>query len=258
MNPQTVNKIMQQPQAFTTVEQQRRHMKERLAGAYRLFSKFGFDNGIAGHITMRDPEYQDCFWVNPFGLHFSQLKVSDLLLVDHGGKILEGKHTTYNSAAFAIHSRIHKARPDVVAAAHAHSTYGVAFSALGKLLDPISQDACVFYEDHALHTSFKGVVYDVEEGDTIARSLGNKKAMILQNHGLLTVGRSADEAAWWYIHMERCCHAQLLADAAGKTINADIEFARLTREQIGGEEMGWCAFQPLWDRISKEQPDLFN
>lgn len=257
MNEFDVNKPMHQTPTFATVEQQRRHMKERLAGSFRLFSKFGFDEGVAGHITMRDPEYKDCFWVNPFGLHFSLIKVSDLILVDHAGKVLEGKHT-YNTAAFAIHSRVHKARPDVIAAAHSHSLYGKTFSTLGRTLDPLTQDACAFFDDIAVYGAFHGVVYDVDEGDRIAAALGPRKAVIMQNHGNLTVGRSVDEAAWWFITLERSCQAQLMAEAAGQPIKIDDAMARLTCQQIGTHDAGWYQFQPLWDRISKEQPDLFN
>ena len=99
-----------------------------VAAGLRLFSKFGFDEGVAGHITARDPELTDHFWVNPFGVHFSELRASDLLLVAHDGTIVEGD-LPLNAAAFAIHSQVHAARPDAVGAAHSHSLYGKALSA---------------------------------------------------------------------------------------------------------------------------------
>ena len=169
---------------------------------------------MAGHITARDPERTDHFWVNPFGMHFSQIRVSDLILVDGKGQVVEGDRPV-NAAAFAIHSQVHHARPDVVAAAHAHSMYGKAWSTLGRLLDPITQDACAFYEDHGVFQDYTGVVQDASEGERIAGALGQKKAVILRNHGLLTVGESVDEAVWWFVTMDRSCHAQLLAEAAG-------------------------------------------
>ena len=110
-------------------------------------AKYGFDDGLAGHITVRDPEKPDHYWVNQFGMHFSQIKVSNLVLVNHYGDIVEGSSEgtgIVNGAAFAIHSQIHAARPDAVAAAHSHSTYGKAWSSLGRMLDPITQDACAF------------------------------------------------------------------------------------------------------------------
>src|ERR1051326_2750229 len=122
---------------FDSVEEERLNRKQRLAAGFRLFGRFGFDEGVAGHITARDPECLDQFWVNPFGMHFGQIRVSDLILVNQRGKVVEGHHPV-NVAAFAIHSQVHATRPDVVAAAHAHSLYGKSFSSLGRLLDPIT------------------------------------------------------------------------------------------------------------------------
>lgn len=245
------------PPVFENVEEERRHRKERLAAAFRLFSKFGFDEGVAGHITARDPERTDHFWVNPFGMHFGQIRVSDLILVNDTGEVVEG-NLPVNVAAYAIHSAVHAARPDVIAAAHAHSLYGKTWSSLGRLLDPLTQDACAFYDDHALFDDFTGVVYDQGEGRRIADDLGHRKAIILRNHGLLTVGQSVDEAAWWFITMERSCQAQLLAEAAGKPIRIDHDNALLTQQQVGNNIAGWFQFQPLWARITREQPDLFD
>ena len=137
------------PPTFATTAEERQHRKQRLAGAFRLFSRFGFDEGVAGHITARDPEHLDHFWVNPFGMHFGQIRVSDLILVNHHGQVVEGNYPV-NGAAFAIHSQVHAARPDVVAAGHAHSLYGKTWSSLGRLLDPITQDVCAFYGDHGV------------------------------------------------------------------------------------------------------------
>src|SRR3954468_18934365 len=97
------------PPTFSSVEDERLHRKQRLAAAFRLFSKFGFDEGVAGHITARDPERLDHFWVNPFGMHFSQIRVSDLILVNDHGEVVEGSWPV-NAAAFAIHSQVHAAR----------------------------------------------------------------------------------------------------------------------------------------------------
>src|SRR5207248_11142817 len=110
---------------------------------------------------------------------------------------------------------VHAARPDVMAAAHAHSIYGKSWSALGRTLDPITQDVCAFYEDHALFDDYTGVVLDVEEGKRLAHALGDSKAVILRNHGLLTVGRAVDEADFWFITMERYGQVQLMAVAVG-------------------------------------------
>jgi len=242
---------------FATVAEERRHRKERLAAAFRLFGRFGFDEGVAGHITARDPERPDCFWVNPFGMNFGHIRVSDLIMVDDTGTVVEGDGIV-NGAAFAIHSQVHAARPDVIAAAHAHSIHGKAWSALGRRLDPITQDACAFHDDHALFDDYTGVVLDLSEGVRIGQALGDRKAVILRNHGLLTVGHSVDEAAWWFITMERSCQAQLLAEAAGTPVLIDPANAALTATQVGSHIAGHFSFQPLYAKITREQPDLLD
>jgi ribulose-5-phosphate 4-epimerase/fuculose-1-phosphate aldolase len=157
-----------------------------------------------------------------------------------------------NTAAFAIHTEIHKARPDVHAACHAHSVYGKAFSVFGRELDMIMQDSLRFYNSHSVYNDFKGVVLDSEEGKRIGKALGQGKACILQNHGLLTVGGSVDEAAFWFISLDKTCHAQLLADAASagsgyKKIIISKEECEDTVLQVGGPEKGWLAFQGYYD-----------
>ncbi len=241
---------------FKNLKEERLHIKQKLAAAFRLFSKCGFDEGIAGHITARDPIEKECFWVNPYGVHFSQIKVSNLSLINHRGEVVSG--APCNAAAFAIHSRVHMARKDVVAAAHAHGVYGKSFSTLARLLDPLTQDACAFYQDHVFYPGYNGVVYDTDEGDRIADCLGKNKAVIMANHGNLTVGETVDAAAWWFITMERSCQAQLAAEAAGKPNLIDNKNALLTRDQVGSPYGGWVAFQPLFQRIVAEQPDLLQ
>ncbi len=236
---------------------ERLYLKQRLAGAFRVFGRFGFDEGVAGHITARDPERPDHFWVNPFGLNFKLVTVDDLILVNHDGKVVEGDWPV-NQAAFAIHSQVHAARTDVIAAAHSHSVNGKAFSSLGKLIDPITQDACIFFEDHGLFDDYTGVVVDIEEGKRIAHALGGYKAAILRNHGLLTVGHSVDEALYWFVTMERSCEAELKARAAGEPILIPDDMARHTQPQVGTHLAGWLSAQPLYDWINQVEPDLFG
>ena len=249
-----VQQRLARPRA-SSVEEERLWRKQRLAAALRIFSQFGFSEGVAGHITARDPERADCFWVNPFGMNFAMISVSDLILVNHAGDVVEGDQPV-NKAAFAIHSQIHAARPDVEAAAHSHSVYGKALSSLGERINPITQDACIFYGDHEVFDDYTGVVLDTEEGKHIAHVLGRSKAVILRNHGLLTVGTSVDEAAWWFITMERSCQAQLAAEAAGTPIHIDPATATRTHLEIGRPESGWFSFQPLYENILRQQPDL--
>jgi len=242
---------------FDTVEAERTHRKRRLAAALRIFGHFGFDEGTAGHITARDPEFLDQFWVNPLGMNFKQIRVKDLLLVNHRGEVVDGNWPV-NEAAFVIHSQIHAARPDVVSAAHSHSVFGKAWSALKRPLDPLTQDACAFYQDHVVFADYTGAVLDPDEGKRIALALGECKAAILANHGLLTVGRTVDEAAWWFVTMERSSQTQLLAEAAGTPVLIDPEVAEVTAGQTGGHRSGWRQFQPLYDWIVEQHPDLLD
>jgi ribulose-5-phosphate 4-epimerase/fuculose-1-phosphate aldolase len=249
--------ILSTPPVFNTVEEERQYRKEQLAAAFRLFGAFGFSEGVAGHITVRDPGDPDTFWVNPFAMNFRQITASDLIRVDHDGRVLDGRRPV-NRAAFVIHAQVHAARPDALAAAHAHSLYGKAFSTLGIPLDPLTQDACAFYEDQGLYADYGGVANEVEEGKRIAAALGGHKAVILQNHGLLTAGQSVAEAAWWFITMERSCQAQLAAMAAGTPKHIDRDTALLVRSQIGGHLAGWVQAQPLFDQITAAEPDYRN
>jgi ribulose-5-phosphate 4-epimerase/fuculose-1-phosphate aldolase len=241
----------------TTIEEERLHRKQRLAAAFRIFARYGFDEGVAGHITARDPQHPDHLWVNPFAVPFGRMRVSDLLLIDAEGNVLEGRRSV-NRAAYAIHSQVHAARPEVVSAAHSHSLYGKAWSALGRMLDPITQDACDFYGDHSLYDDFNGVVLDTEEGKRIAHALGGTKAVILRNHGLLTVGQSVEEAAWWFIRMERCCQVQLLAEAAGTPTLIDDASARQVYAVEGDAASGWFTFQSLYEQMVADEPDLLD
>src|SRR5260370_13107707 len=187
----------------------------------------------------------------------SHIRGGDLLVVRHDGAVVQGD-LPVNQAAFAIHSQVHAARPDVVAAAHSHSVYGKTWSSLARLLDPITQDACAFYNDHSLFDDYTGVVLDLEEGKRIAHALGDHKAVILRNHGLLTVGHSVDEAVWWFITMERTCQAQLLADAAGTPVLISPQAAHHTAGQVGGHIAGWVRFSPLYEWILPEEPHLLH
>ncbi len=246
------------PPTFETVEDERAHRKAKLAGALRVFGRLGFGEGVAGHITVRDPEFGDLFWVNPFGMSFRHIRSSDLILVNHDGDVVYGSHPV-NQAAFVLHAAIHAARPEVNAAAHAHSTYGKAFSSLGIPLAPLTQDACAFYGDHTVIAEQGGaVVFEVEAGREFASKFPTGKAAIHQNHGLFTVDETVDAAAFWFITMERNCQAQLAAMAAGTPIEVRDDYARYTFEQTGHPMAGWLQFQPLWQEICRTDPELFD
>lgn len=153
-----------------------------------------------------------------------------------------------------IHHAVHTARPEINCVAHSHSIYGRAFCSLGRPLETITQDSCAFHNDLAVYSSFRGVVLAAEEGNAIANALGQKKAALLQNHGLLTCGKTIESAVWWFMSLEKCCHVQLLADAAasGKgydTIKIDEEDAAFTYKTVGTEMAGWFSAKPDFDMM---------
>ncbi|KAF4448005.1 l-fuculose-phosphate aldolase [Fusarium austroafricanum] len=199
---------------------------EHMAAAFRVFARMGFTEGAAGHISVRDPVDPDTFWINPMGVHFGILRARDMVHINEQGQVIGGNRVAVNAAGFTIHSAIHKARPDIHAACHAHSKFGKAWSTFGKPLDMLNQDACIFYNDHSVYSNFGGVVFEDDEGARIAKALGPKnRSVILQNHGLLTAGGTVDEAAYLFMLMERTCEIQLLVESAG-----------LPKQTIGDEE----------------------
>lgn len=245
------------PPVFESRDQERLHRKQRLAAALRIFGRLGFAEGVAGHITVRDPEFPDMFWVNPFGVSFRQMRVSDLLLVSDDGTVVSGEKPV-NKAAFAIHSAIHKQRPDVMSAAHAHSVHGKAFSSLCRPLRFLTQDDCAFYRDIDLINAHGGqVVFDPEAGWEFASHF-RKKAAIHAHHGLFTVGSSVDEATFWFATLERSCQAQLLALAAGDPRDVPEDMALASYAINGSSYAGWLSFQPMWQDIIASDPGLFE
>lgn len=245
---------------FSSCAEQRRHLKERLVAACRAFALQGFDYGFAGHLTVRDPEQPGVYWTNPMAVHFSQVKVSNLILADHEGRVVEGRHAV-NRAGFVLHAAVHEAHPDIIAMCHAHTVHGTAFASLGKPLEPISQDAAAFYEDHVVIGDEAGqVAVEVKAGHKVANAFRGVKAAIHQNHGLLTASRhSIEAAAFWFIALERCCQQQLMIEETGlKPRLVTQERARYSREHVGSEYIGWLHFQAIWDHLVATQPDMFD
>ncbi|KAI8652192.1 Aldolase-II domain-containing protein [Fusarium keratoplasticum] len=236
---------------FPSYHEERTHILEHMASAFRIFARKGFAEGMAGHISVRDPENPHTFWTNPLGRPWPLMLASDMVLVDYDGKAVGGNMSRpSNAAGFLIHSALHKARPDVNAACHAHTVYGKAWSTFGRPLEMINQDACVFYDKaQAVYEDFGGVVFDEDEGKRLAEALGPEgKVMTLTNHGLLTVGQTVDEAAYLFTLMEKSCQIQLLAEAAAangipkRIIDDDV--AAYTFKMTSSAESLYCEFQP--------------
>ncbi len=258
--PQQAGLIFPEKPHFETHAQERRHRQERLVAACRAFAVHGLDYGFAGHLTVRDPEHPHLYWTNPMAVHFAQVKLSNLILADHQGRVVQGAHAI-NRAGFVLHSAVHEAHPDILAMCHAHTVYGVAYSALGQALPPVTQDACAFFEDHIVITDEGGkVAVEEEAGRSFASAFKGVKAAIHQNHGLITASRhSIEAAAFWFIALERCCQQQLMLQATGITPQlVPPDKARYSREHVGSEYIGWLHFQTLYGQLVQTQGDMFE
>ena len=229
---------------FASFEEERRHRKERLVAACRAFAQQGFDYGFAGHLTVRDPERPELYWTNPMCVHFDKVKMSNLILVDHAGMVVEGDYAV-NRAGFVLHANVHEA----------------AWCATGRPIDPITQDACAFFEDHVVIGEQGGqVAVENHAGSDVAKAFKGVKAALHQNHGLLTASRhSIESAAFWFIALERCCQQQLAIAASGiEPIRIPADRARYSREHVGSDYIGWLHFQTIWNQLVADQPDMFD
>ncbi|KAF9468344.1 class II aldolase/adducin N-terminal [Collybia nuda] len=248
---------------FADPMDEREWIKAHMAAAFRFWGKMGFGEGVSGHITVRDPILEDHYWMNPIAVHFSAITKSKLVLVGPDGYASpHGAQLPINAAGFFIHSAIHKARPDIHSAAHCHSIHGKAWSTFGKPVDIITQDSCVFYDNLGVYKNFGGIVLAQEEGENIARALGSKyKACILQNHGLLTLGNTVDEAVHLFLALEKHCQVQLLTEAATagglqKTL-IDPEDAAYSGALLQNPHIGYTNFQPEYELLVEETNGAF-
>ena len=217
--------------------QLRAHRKRRLALAYRVFGAMGWGSLGDGHISARDPERPDCFWLGRYGVPFSYMTTDELVLVGPDGTVEGGGHI--NMSAYFIHAPVHEARPEIVSAAHCHTPYGTPFSTTVARLEPISQESCAFFGDHEIFDDEEVSISSTDGGKRIATAIGGARAVILRNHGLLTVGATVDAAVGYFLLMERCAEVQVKAPAA-QPIRA--EMARRVHDELN-EVAAWQVFQ---------------
>lgn len=220
---------------------ERARLLDDLATAYRLFGTLRWAELGDGHITCRDTEKQDHMWMLRHRVLFERAQSTDMVLVGPGGKAVdqEGRPARINNAGYRIHHPIHEARPDVTAAAHTHTPWGTPFSAERRMIEPISQESALFYGDHAVFDDEEVHIVSYDGGKRIAVALGDCRAVILANHGLLTVGNSPADAVGWFVLMERVAEVQMKARHA---IPISGEATRPVRADIVGEGYGWDMF----------------
>ncbi len=259
-HPDQQGVIFPQEPRFDDARDDQAYRKQHLAIACRLFARMGFTLGFSGHLTVRDPIDPHTYWTNPFCVPLSMVKVSNLVRANHGGEVVEGEYAV-NRAGFVIHSAIHMDNPDIVASCHAHTVPGSAWSATGRTLDPSSQDACIFYGDHAVVKDGAGKLpTDDDAGTAIAEAFRHNKAVIHQNHGLLTASRhSIDDAVWYFIALNHACHVQLMTEASRTPpVMVASEFARFTNKRAGNPHIGWLHFQTYVMEILHQEPDVLD
>ncbi len=248
--------LIRRPPVFDSVDEERAHRLERLAAVCRVFGRAGFSEGLLGHVTVRDPADPERLWANPMGVSFNRMQVSDLVQVDHEGNLCHGDRPV-NPVGVLLHAAVHRARPDVVGICHAHATYSSAWSSFGRPIDPITQDTAVFFEQQAIITEPR-VAMSATDADAFAAAFGDKRVAFQESHGLFTTGRTVDEAAWWFLSMDKACHVQLLAEAAGEPKRWPDDAARRLAAGLGSPDFGWLSFQTLWDEIVESDPDLLR
>lgn len=227
----------------------REERKRQVALGYRLLASQRWGDLGDGHISARDPERTDCFWLLGYGVSYHAAKVSDLVLVGPDGSLVEGEGPI-NVAAYYIHHPILAARPEAVSAVHVHTGWGTPFSAEVRPILPISQESCIFFEDHAIFDDEEVQVQSTEAGGRIAAALGDNRAVILRNHGLLTVAARVDEAVGSFVHMERVAEVHMKVRDA-KPISA--EAARFAKKDLVKFGIGRVAF---WNMVARHLPGV--
>jgi len=227
--------------------------KQECALGYRLFAAHRWGDLGDGHISARDPEKTDCFWMLRWGVSYHAARVSDLVLVGPDGSLVEGEGTI-NIAGYYIHHPILEARPDLVSAVHVHTGWGSPFSAEARMIEPISQESCIFFEDHALWNDEEVQVQSVPAGRRIAEALAQNCAIILRNHGMLTAGDSVAEAVGRFVYMERVAELHMKVHDP-KPISA--EAARFAKADLISMGIGRQGFASLLRRHIPD-PDVVN
>src|SRR3546814_271162 len=192
-----------------------RKVREELAAVYRVFGMLGMDDLIYTHISARVPGAEGHFLINPFGLMYEEVTASNLVKIDLAGNIVEDSGYPINAAGFLIHGAIHEQAPDAHCVIHLHTDAGVAVSCQREGLLDASQFAMFLPGGIAYH-DYEGLALDADEKPRLVADLGRRKAMILRNHGTLTVGQTVAEALFHMYNLERACRVQVLAQAGGQ------------------------------------------
>lgn len=227
-----------------------------LAACYRLCALHGWDDGIYTHISATVPGEPGHYLINPFGMRFDEVTASNLVKVDDGGRPVGLSPSPVNQAGFRLHAAVHRARPDAACVMHLHNPCGIAVGMQETGLLPLSPYALRFYGELAYH-DYEGIVMTQDEQERLVRNLGSHHAMLLRNHGSLTVGRTVPEAFVLMETLDRACDVQLRAQAAGVPLRQPAEAMCVTvhAQLVGdGAPEGALEWPSLLRRLDAASP----
>jgi ribulose-5-phosphate 4-epimerase/fuculose-1-phosphate aldolase len=222
-----------------------------LAAAYRLVAHYGWDDLIFTHLSARIPGPEHHFLLNPYQLMFEEVTASSLVKVDRDGNPVDPTPFITNPAGFVIHSAIHMGREDAQAVMHLHTPYGQAVAAHAEGLLPLTQTAMLVRGDLAFH-DYEGVAVDMSERDRLVADLGDKNAMLLRNHGTLTVGKTVGECFVRLYFLERACQAQVHALSAGDAVNNPPQGSPEVTAQQGQAGVAVAANLLAWPALKRK------
>ena len=235
--------------------------RQQLAAAYRVFDHLGWSEMIYNHITLKVPGEDHAFLINPFGLHFSEVKASNLVKIDIDGNKLDDSPYPVNRAGFVQHAVFHRNLPDVHCIMHTHTTAGMAVSSLEGGLQPINFYACNFAGQIAYH-DFEGVTVRDEEGERLVANLGDKRMLLLRNHGIVAMGRTLPEAFIKHWSLQRACEIQLATLSMGTPLTVSPEVVAVHQRDLhmaqvpgGAGAADFAAMVRLVDRVDTSWRD---
>jgi len=252
--------VVTTPASLAGVSDEEWKVRCDLAALYRLVAHHRMTDLIYTHISARLPGPDNHFLINQYGVLFHEMRASDLVKIDYDGNIVGDAQQSrrVNAAGFCIHSAIHMARHDLVCVIHTHTAAGMAVAAQKHGLLPLSQHALKFYGHLAYH-GYEGIALDLDERDRLVSDLGEHRAMILQNHGLLVAGRTIPEAFNNIYYLERACQAQVAALAGGTELVTPPEAVRQHTAEQFHREGSLEHYEMMWESclrlVEHDQPD---
>jgi ribulose-5-phosphate 4-epimerase/fuculose-1-phosphate aldolase len=233
-----------------------------LAACYRLAARFGYNEGIDNHFTMMVPGHSDRFLLVPFGLHWSEVRARDFLVIDFNGRVLSGQGPVEDTALY-IHLPVHRLAKRARCVLHTHMPYATALGMLkNPRLEMAVQSGLGFFEDIAYDENYNGLAFDQAEGERMARCLGDKSVLMLCNHGVLVIGETPAQAFERLYFLERAAQAQVLALSTGrelKVIPDSIVRSTLAQfgsgGQVGGRDRADLHFEALKRLLDRSEAD---